>query len=80
MSLRTMEPSKSPTNSRPSPDDKRKQSPPAFLDLADSVSLKVSLLSVLFAHFCFRQAARLGTNMPDMSAVRINLADLYYWV
>lgn len=44
-----METSNSPTNSRPSSDDKRKQSPPAFLDLADS-------------------AARLGTNMPDMSA------------
>ncbi|KAF9072675.1 ARM repeat-containing protein [Rhodocollybia butyracea] len=39
----------SPTDNSPSPSDERKQSPPAFLDLADS-------------------AARLGSNMPDMSA------------
>ncbi|TFK57686.1 ARM repeat-containing protein [Heliocybe sulcata] len=44
----TLEPSTSPTDNRP-PSDQRKQSPPAFLDLADS-------------------AARLGTNMPDISA------------
>ncbi|KAH8120673.1 ARM repeat-containing protein [Phellopilus nigrolimitatus] len=42
-----LNPSASPTDSRAS--DERKQSPPAFLDLADS-------------------AARLGTNMPDISA------------
>ncbi|KAA1468407.1 ARM repeat-containing protein [Dentipellis sp. KUC8613] len=45
-----MDPSTSPTDSRPTPDD-RKQSPPAFLDLADS-------------------AARLGTNMSDISALK----------
>ncbi|EPQ61118.1 ARM repeat-containing protein [Gloeophyllum trabeum ATCC 11539] len=44
----TLEPSTSPTDNRP-PSEQRKQSPPAFLDLADS-------------------AARLGTNMPDISA------------
>ncbi|THH20986.1 hypothetical protein EW146_g472 [Bondarzewia mesenterica] len=43
-----LEPSSSPTDNR-STSDERKQSPPAFLDLADS-------------------AARLGTNMPDISA------------
>ncbi|KDQ54912.1 hypothetical protein JAAARDRAFT_80100 [Jaapia argillacea MUCL 33604] len=44
----TLASSTSPTDTRPSPDP-RKQSPPAFLDLADS-------------------AARLGTNMPELSA------------
>ncbi|KZT22110.1 ARM repeat-containing protein [Neolentinus lepideus HHB14362 ss-1] len=44
----TLEAPTSPTDNRPS-SDQRKQSPPAFLDLADS-------------------AARLGTNMPDISA------------
>ncbi|KAJ7744571.1 hypothetical protein B0H14DRAFT_3514685 [Mycena olivaceomarginata] len=39
----------SPTDNNP-PADERKQSPPAFLDLADS-------------------AARLGSNLPDMSPV-----------
>ncbi|KAI0035236.1 armadillo-type protein [Vararia minispora EC-137] len=46
--MATVDPSISPTNQHPASDD-RKQSPPAFLDLADS-------------------AARLGTNMPDISA------------
>ncbi|KIK70359.1 hypothetical protein GYMLUDRAFT_89399 [Collybiopsis luxurians FD-317 M1] len=46
----------SPTDNIPSPSDDRKQSPPAFLDLADS-------------------AARLGSNMPDMSA-RVELKRL----
>ncbi|KAF9456801.1 armadillo-type protein [Collybia nuda] len=51
----TVENSISNTNRRPSSDE-RKQSPPAFLDLADS-------------------AARLGSNMPDMSA-RVELKRL----
>ncbi|KAJ4485495.1 ARM repeat-containing protein [Lentinula aciculospora] len=46
----------SPTDNSSSPSDDRKQSPPAFLDLADS-------------------AARLGSNMPDMSA-RVELKRL----
>ncbi|KAJ3879349.1 ARM repeat-containing protein [Lentinula edodes] len=46
----------SPTDNTSSPSDDRKQSPPAFLDLADS-------------------AARLGSNMPDMSA-RVELKRL----
>jgi hypothetical protein len=50
-----MEKSTSPTVNQ-SPSDERKQSPPAFLDLADS-------------------AARLGTNMPDISA-RVELKRL----
>ncbi|PPQ67410.1 hypothetical protein CVT25_005989 [Psilocybe cyanescens] len=46
--MNTMENTISPTDNHPSSDE-RKNSPPAFLDLADS-------------------AARLGSNMPDMSA------------
>jgi hypothetical protein len=46
----------SPIDNTSSPSDERKQSPPAFLDLADS-------------------AARLGSNMPDMSA-RVELKRL----
>ncbi|KAF5392633.1 hypothetical protein D9757_002130 [Collybiopsis confluens] len=52
----SMQKSTSPTDNIPSPSDSRKQSPPAFLDLADS-------------------AARLGSNMPDMSA-RVELKRL----
>lgn len=42
----SLQPSTSPTDTRPTPDE-LKQSPPAFLDLADSVSpskLRTSLL------------------------------------
>ena len=42
-------------------------SPPAFLDLADSVSCVSSLFSAWLNSP--RKAARLGTNMPDISAV-----------
>ena len=67
--------------------DERKQSPPAFLDLADSVRTNrvffpfsfyfdlqsnLTLLPRFAFHFHF-QAARLGTNMPDISAVRFIL-------
>jgi hypothetical protein len=64
-------------NSTPSTDnrlssDERKQSPPAFLDLADSVRSNSSLFPFLLHAdlFSFFKAARLGTNMPDMPAVR----------
>ncbi|KAF9569799.1 ARM repeat-containing protein [Agrocybe pediades] len=53
--MNTTENTISPTDNQP-PSDDRKQSPPAFLDLADS-------------------AARLGSNMPDMSA-RVELKRL----
>ena len=55
------------TNSH-SASDERKQSPPAFLDLADSVRSPVSFVFV-FPQRTLQQAARLGSNMPDMSAV-----------
>ncbi|KAF9263107.1 ARM repeat-containing protein [Marasmius fiardii PR-910] len=51
-----MENTTSPTDNSSSPSDERKQSPPAFLDLADS-------------------AARLGSNMSDISA-RVELKRL----
>ncbi|KAG7090722.1 hypothetical protein E1B28_009814 [Marasmius oreades] len=51
-----MENTTSPTDNTSSPSDERKQSPPAFLDLADS-------------------AARLGSNMSDISA-RVELKRL----
>ncbi|KAF8547755.1 ARM repeat-containing protein [Imleria badia] len=51
-SMNTAENINSSTDNRAS--DGRKQSPPAFLDLADSIHP--------------HQAARLGTNMPDISA------------
>ena len=60
----------SPTDSRTS--DERKQSPPAFLDLADSVGHfgpKVHYPSDTSPVFPLAQAARLGTNMPDISEV-----------
>lgn len=47
--------------------DGRKQSPPAFLDLADSVCM--SLANNHAKKVTLFQAARLGTNMPDISAV-----------
>ncbi|KDR85232.1 hypothetical protein GALMADRAFT_233963 [Galerina marginata CBS 339.88] len=53
--MNTMQNTTSPTDNQPSSDE-RKNSPPAFLDLADS-------------------AARLGSNMPDMSA-RVELKRL----
>ena len=61
------QPSTSPTDNRP-PTDDRKQSPPAFLDLADSVRLHVAR-AFDDADLIQPQAARLGTNMPDISAV-----------
>ena len=64
--MNTMENTISPTDNHASSDE-RKKSPPAFLDLADSVSHHSSgwhsTLTRLF------KAARLGSNMPDMSAV-----------
>jgi hypothetical protein len=50
----------------------RKQSFPAFLDLADSVRSNPSLFPFLLHAdlFSFIKAARLGTHMPNMSAVR----------
>lgn len=59
----------SPTDNNP-PADERKQSPPAFLDLADSVRhlFLRNLLAVVANHIPW-QAARLGSNLPDMSAV-----------
>ncbi|KAH8992096.1 ARM repeat-containing protein [Lactarius akahatsu] len=54
----SLQPSTSPTDIHPTSDE-RKQSPPAFLDLADSIL----------------QTARLGSNMPEMSA-RVELKRL----
>lgn len=65
-----MEQSASPTDTRPS--DERKQSPPAFLDLADSVCLALAssvTVADSYGQTFFVQAARLGSNMPDISAV-----------
>ncbi len=49
--------------------DERKTTPPAFLDLADSVS--TGFLSRHRQHYLTLslKAARLGSNLPDMSAV-----------
>ena len=66
------QPSTSPTDNR-SPTDDRKQSPPAFLDLADSVRRYMLLYARCNADLIQPQAARLGTNMPDISAVRDTL-------
>jgi hypothetical protein len=67
----TMENPISTTNHRPSSDE-RKQSPPAFLDLADSVSRFLTTVVFPVDQFMVQQAARLGSNMPDMSAVSIH--------
>lgn len=56
------------TDNRP-PSTDLKQSPPAFLDLADSVS-PLHHLPLPYSHLSV-QAARRGTNLPDMSAVRL---------
>ena len=68
--MNTMENTISPTDNHPSSDE-RKKSPPAFLDLADSVSrLPSGWHSTLTRLY---KAARLGSNMPDMSAVGVFL-------
>lgn len=67
-----MDNSISPDN-RTSSDD-RKQSPPAFLDLADSVRLfPFCGISLVLKSSSYVQAARLGTNMPELSAVSFDL-------
>jgi len=67
--MNTTENTISPTDNH-SPSDERKQSPPAFLDLADSVSGLSSPSEVTVTENALPlKAARLGSNMPDMSAV-----------
>lgn len=74
--MNTMENTISPTDNHPSSDE-RKKSPPAFLDLADSVSRRrpSGRHSTLTRFF---KAARLGSNMPDMSAVGVFLTCLLF--
>lgn len=69
----TLDASTSPAETRQSHDE-RIQSPPAFLDLADSVRpyiLHPFSSSVTPNRFAFIQAARLGGNMQDVTAVGI---------
>ena len=56
------------TDNRP-PSTDLKQSPPAFLDLADSVS-PLHHVPIPHSHLSVKGARR-GTNLPDMSAVRL---------
>ena len=63
-----MDASTSPTISHPI-DDKRKQSPPAFLDLADSVRAR-ELITALNRLNDDLQAGRLGSNVSEVTAVR----------
>jgi len=64
-----MDASISPTISHPT-DDKRKQSPPAFLDLADSVRVLVLISPHFPISTVIKQAGRLGSNMTEVTAVR----------
>ena len=64
-----MDASSSPTISHPI-DDKRKQSPPAFLDLADSVRVLVLISPHFTTSMMIKQAGRLGSNMIEATAVR----------
>jgi len=66
----SLQPSTSPTDTHPTSDEP-KQSPPAFLDLADSVcELTCNQLVGCFLTRIL-QTARLGSNMPELSAVSI---------
>ncbi|KAJ3525318.1 hypothetical protein NM688_g8419 [Phlebia brevispora] len=58
------------TNNRQSSDE-RKQSPPAFLDLADSVSPLAPLVHLLLPDHTLihPQAARYGNNPAELSSV-----------
>jgi hypothetical protein len=60
----------SSTNHHPATQE-RKQSPPAFLDLADSVSCSLLRSPRQDIHDVYAKAARLGSNMPDLTAVSV---------
>ena len=69
----TLDASTSPTDTRQS-NGERIQSPPAFLDLADSVrasSFPIPFLPCILNAFLALQAARLGGNMTDLTAVGV---------
>lgn len=69
----TLDANTSPTDPR-HPHDQRIQSPPAFLDLADSVCIfyRPSYVSLTPNCLLAFQAARLGGNISDVTAVGVS--------